>query len=108
MCIDAIPEKIRSRFDGCFVDNVGANNVYVTIGVFSVIRMERKVQLMLPACHFCLPEKDSKPCDNDDPCSIFGKMSFPMAEFYPYADDSGCGNDRCGGSSRGGCDKGCK
>ena len=108
MCIDAIPEPIRSRFDGDFVDGVGMNNVYVTIGVFSVIRMERKVQLMLPACHFCLPDKDSKPCNNDDPCSIFGKMQFPVGEFYPYAEDQfgnyernqarnggcGCGNDK--------------
>ncbi len=118
LCIDAIPEPIKNCFEGCFVDNVGANNVYVTIGVFSVIRMERKVQLMLPACHFCLPEKDSKPGTNDDPCSIFGKMQFPVGEFYPYADDqcivndrcqnqSRCeSNNRCEGNSR--CDKGCK
>ncbi len=105
MCIDAIPEKIRSRFDGCFVDDVGANNVYVTIGVFSVIRMERKVQLMLPAAHFCLPEKDSKPCNNDDPCSVFGKMQFPVNEFYPYAEDQYQDRNR---SDNKGCDKGCK
>lgn len=109
MCIDAIPEPIRSRFDGDFVDGVGMNNVYVTIGVFSVIRMERKVQLMLPACHFCLPDKDSKPCNNDDPCSIFGKMQFPLGEFYPYADECRGTNDRCvHGNKNGCCDKGCK
>ena len=68
--------------------------------------MERKVQLMLPACHFCLPEKDSKPVNNDDPCSIFGKMQFPLGEFYPYADDSRNGNDRCvHGNKNGCCDK---
>lgn len=109
MCIDAIPDRIRSRFDGNFVDGVGSNNVYVTIGVFSVIRMERKVQLMLPACHFCLPEKDSKPCNNDDPCSIFGKMQFPLGEFYPYADECRGNNDRCvHGNKNGCCDKCCK
>lgn len=87
MCIDAIPDAIRSRFEGTFVDDVGANNVFVTIGLFSVIRMERKVQLVLPACNFCLPDKDSRPINNDDPCSIFGKMQFPLAEFFPYAED---------------------
>lgn len=107
MCIESIPEKIRSYFDGDFVDEVGVNNVFVTIGVFSVIRMERRVQLMLPAANFCLPEKDSKPGTNDDPCSVFGKMCFPVNEFYPYAvedrNDNGCQHqNRCG------CEKGCK
>jgi hypothetical protein len=106
MCVDSIPEKVRMRFDGSFVDGVGVNNVYVSIGVFSVIRMERRVQLVLPACRFCLPENDSKPCNNDDPCSIFGKMQFPIAEFYPYADDNGnC--DRCAPQNNR-CDKNCK
>lgn len=87
MCVDAIPEPIRNLFEGFFVDGVGVNNVYVTLGVFSVIRMERRVQLMLPTCNFCLPEKDSRPINNDDPCSIFGKMQFPLGEFYPYAEE---------------------
>lgn len=87
MCVDSIPELISNGFDGNFVDGVGAQNVYVTLGVFSVIRMERKVQLMLPACRFCLPDNDSRPVNNDDPCSIFGKMQFPLSEFYPYAED---------------------
>ncbi len=87
ICIDAIPDIVRANFDGNFVDGVGVQNVYVTIGMFSVIRMERKVQLVLPTCNFCLPEKDSRPINNDDPCSIFGKMQFPLSEFYPYAED---------------------
>ena len=108
MCVDAIPDKIRSRFDGDFIDGIGMNNIFVTIGVFSVIRMERKVQLMLPACHFCLPEKDSKPCNNDDPCSIFGKMQFPVGEFYPYAEEHSSNCDRCGSQNNNRCEKSCK
>ena len=50
---------------------------------------------------------DSKPGTNDDPCSVFGKMCFPVNEFYPYAvedrNDNGCQHqNRCG------CEKGCK
>ncbi len=110
LCADAIPEPVRTRFGGgCFADEIGAQNVYVTLGMFSVIRMERKVQLMLPACNFCLPEKDSRPVNNDDPCSVFGKMQFPLAEFYPYAEDQipqnrgdrgGEGNRGCGCGNR--------
>ena len=109
MCIEAIPEPVRSYFDGVFVDGVGVNNVYCTIGLFSVIRMERKVQLVLPACNFCLPDKDSRPINNDDPCSIFGKMQFPLAEFYPYAEDQIAADRRIerqdGGTRQGCCGK---
>lgn len=85
--IDAIPERIRGKFDGEFVDGYGVNGVYVSAGMFSVIRMERPVQLVLPACNFCLPEKDSTPAHTDDPCGIFGRMNFPMDEFFPYTEE---------------------
>lgn len=85
--VEAIPDAVRNRFDDQFVDGMGINNVYVTVGMFSVIRMERTVQLVLPACNFCLPEKESTPAHTDNPCGIFGKMNFPLAEFYPYADE---------------------
>ncbi|MDL2287026.1 hypothetical protein LJB90_00445 [Eubacteriales bacterium OttesenSCG-928-G02] len=84
MCVDAIPDNVRSRFNGCFNDDIGANSIYVTIGVFSIIRMERPVQLILPACNLYLPEKDSTPSGTTDPCGIFGKMGFPVNEFFPY------------------------
>lgn len=92
---DTIPERVRCKFDGEFLEGVGSCNVYVSIGLFSVIRMERPVQLVLPACHFCLPEKDSTPAhDSSDPCGVFGKMNFPLCEFFPYADES-CRKDGC-------------
>ncbi len=88
MSADTIPERVRGRFEGEFLDGIGNSTVYVSIGLFSVIRMERPVQLVLPACHFCLPDKDSTPAhDSSDPCSVFGKMNFPLGEFYPYADE---------------------
>lgn len=84
MGADSIPDGLRERFNGNFVDGIGTNNVYVTIGLFSVIRMERQVQLMLPAAQLVLPERDSTPCGTADPCSVFGKMSFPTDQFIPF------------------------
>ena len=87
MSCDSIPQRIRSRFDGEFMDGIGSVNVYVSIGLFTVIRMERQVQLTLPSSKFCLPERDSTPAqDGADPCSVFSKMNFPLGEFFPYAD----------------------
>lgn len=42
------------------------------------------VQIMLPSCNYCLPDKDSTPagCAND-PCSVFASLGFPTGEFIP-------------------------
>ena len=85
---DSIPENICGNFDGGFVDDAGVHQVLVTLGMFTVIRMERPVQLLIPACHYCIPEKESNPCETCDTCSIFGKMPFPLNEFFPFTDSA--------------------
>lgn len=88
MNADSIPERVRNRFEGEFIDGIGSNSVFVSIGLFSIIRMERTVQLVLPAAQLVLPEKDSTPAnDGSDPCSVFGKMNFPVAEFFPFSEE---------------------
>lgn len=96
MSADSIPERVRDRFEGEFIDGIGNNSVFVSIGLFSVIRMERTVQLILHANQLVLPEKDSTPAtDGSDPCSVFGRMSFPVAEFFPFATEEGPRKDGC-------------
>jgi len=86
--IDSLPDGIKDRFDSPFIDGEGRNELFVSVGIFSVIRMERPVQIVVPASRFCLPDKDSVPAiSSSDPCNIFGKMHFPMDEFFPYAED---------------------
>ena len=34
------------------------HRLYVTLGQFSIIRMERDTQLLIPAYDYCLPEKE--------------------------------------------------
>ncbi len=102
MTCDCIPETLRQRFNGCFKEGIGTQNVYVSLGVFSVIRMERQVQIMIPAAQLVLPERDSTPVSGgSDPCSVFEKMCFPCDSFMPVSDpnnmsccntNSGCGN----------------
>ena len=94
--VDSLPDGIKKRFGGCFTDETGENEMFVSIGIFSVVRMERPVQIVVPASRLCLPDKDSTSADNSsDPCKVFSRMGFPMDEFYPYA-DNGCGDTRCG------------
>lgn len=63
------------------VDNV--RRWYVTIGQFSMVRLERDTQLLIPAYDYFLPDKECPGTSEDDPCALFGRISFPVEEFFP-------------------------
>lgn len=78
-----IPECIRDAF-GCELMVGGdSRRVYVTLGQFSIVRLERDSQLLMPAYDYCLPEKECVGSNDDDPCSLFSKIGFPVDEFFP-------------------------
>ena len=59
--------------------------LFVTLGQFSIIRLERDVQLLMPAYDLCLPTKECS-CGSsgpEDPCAMFERIDFPVKEFYP-------------------------
>ena len=59
---------------------------FVTLGQFSIIRLERDSQLLMPVFDYCLPEKDcTGGCGGscEDPCELFQNISFPVDEFFP-------------------------
>ncbi len=75
----------------------------VTLGQFSIVRMERETQLLIPTYSYCFPDKEciSSPGE-DDPCTLFSKIPFPVDEFFPpdncasfeaTTDVSGCACD---------------
>lgn len=102
---------------GCFAGrdlslDSASNQLRVTIGQFSIIKLERDIQLLMPAFDICMPEKDC--CDNiggdrsEDPCDVFSRFDFPVDEFFPpRRESSGCGcntsrsTSTCGTSSCG-------
>ena len=59
--------------------------IYVTLGQFSIIRLERDSQLLIPVYDYCLPEKECTcgGCGEEDPCEIFRHVKFPVNEFFP-------------------------
>lgn len=63
------------------VDNV--RRWYVTIGQFSMVRLERDTQLLIPAYNYYLPDKECPGTSEDDPCALFGRIDFPVEEFFP-------------------------
>jgi hypothetical protein len=74
-CSDSTSENICSDF--------GNKSLFCSIGLFSLIRMERPVSLLLNAVEFCVPAKESAACSDTDPCSLFKSMNFPTSDFFP-------------------------
>jgi len=60
--------------------------VYVTLGQFSLISLVRDTQLVIHAYNYYVPEKECQGACEDDPCTLFGKIPFPVGEFYPPDD----------------------
>ena len=56
--------------------------VLVTLGLFSIVQMERDVQMMIPAYDFCIPDRECN-CSTQNPCETFQNIEFPVDEFFP-------------------------
>lgn len=59
--------------------------IYVSIGLFSIIQMARKVQMLIPAYDFCIPTKESNCAATAavSPCDVFNAIDFPTDAFFP-------------------------
>ena len=86
-----IPEFIATAFSERLVLTDTARRWFVTIGQFSIIRLERDTQLLIPAYDYCMPDKECPGTSEDDPCALFSNIRFPVEEFFPP--DSVC-NER--------------
>ncbi len=78
-----IPSLISDAFGEPLVLTDTARRLYVTLGQFSIIRLERDTQLLIPAYDYCLPDKECEGASQDDPCTLFSKIRFPVEEFFP-------------------------
>jgi hypothetical protein len=85
--ISEIPPAICDCF-GCelgFGDEP-AKRLYVSLGQFSILRLERDSQLLMPVYDYCMPNKECV-CGGDeceqDPCDLFQQVQFPVEEFFP-------------------------
>ena len=79
-CCKDIPEAIADTITGELIDAEG-NNLYVSLGIFSVVRIERPAQYLITASDYCVPDKECVTSESDDPCGIFRNMAFPTGEF---------------------------
>ncbi len=77
-----IPESIMRRYGGEFVSTEADKQVLVSIGLFSIVQLERNVQMLIPAYDFCIPHKECV-SSSEDPCELFSSIEFPTNEFFP-------------------------
>ena len=78
---EAVPRNICRCFEGNFCCNC-EKVVKVTLGIFTIIQLERDVQMLIPAYDFCIPTKECQ-CNTEDPCDAFKRICFPIDEFFP-------------------------
>ncbi len=85
-----IPGRVRNLFQGEFRCPNHDKAVKVTIGLFSIVQLSRKVQMLIPAYDFCIPTKECCNDINDNPCDAFRKIKFPVDEFFPPNENNVC------------------
>ncbi len=90
-----IPDYILQMFDDQLVLSGETRRLFVTLGQFSIIRLERDAQLIVPVLDYSIPTKEC--CDApgcaEDPCEMFSRIPFPAAQFAPTDCDR---QDKCG------------
>ena len=96
-----IPDGICAAFDEELVLSGGQRRLFVTLGQFSIVRLERDAQLVIPVLDYSIPTKEccdasGGGCCTEDPCEMFSRIPFPTRQFSPDncdgrpCDDSAC------------------
>jgi hypothetical protein len=88
-----IPQNVQGLFDEELVCSLERRQLFVTLGQFSIIRLERDAQLIVPVLDYAIPTKDC--CDSigtcaEDPCEMFSRIPFPAGQFAPRGCDPDC------------------
>ena len=96
-CTLQIPTVVQKSFDDDLVLGGDRQRLFVTLGQFSIIRLERDAQLIVPVLDYSIPTKECRDedcCCTEDPCEVFSRIPFPADSFV----SGGCGEncDGCG------------
>lgn len=82
-----LPESITKGYEGDFINVEPQKIVLVTLGMFTIVRLARNVQMLVPVYDYCIPDRDSGSGGGsvpaEDPCELFKRIKFPTNEFFP-------------------------
>lgn len=94
----SFPQSILKSVEDSLPSCGASKAILVTLGLFSIVQMERDTQILIPAYDYCVPERECN-CNTSNPCETFQNIDFPVDEFFPVDRDSGCCSP---------CDKNCQ
>lgn len=81
--VSSVPASVSRIFGNPLVVGGDSKRVLVSVGIFSIIKLERRVQLLIPSYDYCLPNKECVGATDDSPCDLFDRIQFPVDEFFP-------------------------
>ena len=90
--IAQIPDCVQKLFDEPLVTAQQQRRLFVTLGQFSIIRLERDAQLVVEVLDYAIPTKECSEnpgCSAEDPCEMFSRIPFPTKQFAPTGCDRG-------------------
>jgi hypothetical protein len=91
-----IPTAIAELFEEELITGNMSRYLLVTLGQFSIVRLERDAQLLVPVLDYSIPTKEccETPGCGEDPCEMFSRIPFPESQFAPRGCDS-CPTNPC-------------
>ena len=93
-----LPCAISDCLGGPVCANTSGPHLYISFGMFSVIRIVRPVQILVQATDYTVPDKECVPLTSaEDPCAAFNNMPFPTSRFR----GTGCAVNEASSASRG-------
>ena len=91
-----VPACVASAFASPLVLAPSTPQILVSLGQFSIVRLERDAQLIVPVLDYSLPTKaccEATGCV-EDPCEMFSRIPFPENQFAPRGCDT-CQTECC-------------
>jgi hypothetical protein len=82
----SLPQSILNTVEDTPAGCNAGKALLVTLGLFSIIQMERDAQVLMPAYDYCIPDRECS-CSTSDPCETFQSIEFPVDEFFPQDRD---------------------
>ena len=93
-----IPACLCNCLEGDINMSNGGTKLYVSFGIFSVIRIVRPTQLLIQATDYSVPDKECTAATNDEnPCALFRTMAFPVNQFKVSTNSNAECNTKSGG-----------
>ncbi len=91
-----VPQCVQTMFDEELITAQQQRKLYVTLGQFSIIRLERDAQIVVDVLSYAIPTKQCCEAPSgcpEDPCEMFSRIPFPTQQFTPTGCDSKPGDD---------------